>query len=51
MLVLVVKDREVINIGNIKVKVSKAGGKERFKIYVDAPKEIKITRDNKNDQS
>ena len=51
MLVLVIKDTEQIRIGkDIIVKATKGMGKDRYKVYIDAPKDLKITREEIQDK-
>ena len=51
MLVLVIKDTEQIRIGrNIIIKATKGMGKDRYKVYIDAPRDLKITREETHDK-
>ena len=46
MLVLVIKDTDQIRIGkDIIIKATKGMGRDRYKVYIDAPRDFKITRE------
>ena len=54
MLVLALKENEKLQIGNVTVLIKGKAGKDRYRIGIEAPKEIDVQREsaiNKKEES